>query len=45
VHLPAGVTTEIRDARQLPLPDGSIGLSPLFNAGVDDGLDERSAAD
>jgi site-specific DNA-methyltransferase (adenine-specific) len=44
VHLPAGVSIETADARQLPLTDGSIDLfvfSPPFNVGMQYGLDER----
>ncbi len=42
VHLPAGVTIEVADARRLPLPDGSIELfafSPPFNVGMQYGVD------
>jgi site-specific DNA-methyltransferase (adenine-specific) len=44
VHLPAGVSIETADARQLPLADDSIDLfafSPPFNVGMRYGLDER----
>jgi site-specific DNA-methyltransferase (adenine-specific) len=43
-QLPAGVLLDTADARQLPLPDGSIDLfafSPPFNVGMHYGLDAR----